>query len=75
MSGLETEEPVLQPRRIDVLLGPGQTARMLHNPCLMVFKDSPESWSRIVVLVRRRFGGSVLVRHFRLTNTGAYHSN
>ena len=36
MSGLETEEPILQPGRIDVLLGQGQTAQVLRNLCLMV---------------------------------------
>ena len=36
MSGLETEEPVLQPGRIDVLLGQGQTAQVLRNLCLIV---------------------------------------
>lgn len=31
MSGLETEEPILKPGRIDVLLGQGQTAQVLRN--------------------------------------------
>lgn len=55
MSGLETEEAILQPGRIDVLLGQGQTAQVLRNLCLMVAKDTPEDWSRIVVLMRRLF--------------------
>lgn len=38
MSGIETEEPILQPGRIDVLLGQGQTAQVLRNLCLMVAK-------------------------------------
>jgi energy-coupling factor transporter ATP-binding protein EcfA2 len=55
MSGLETEEPILQPGRIDVLLGQGQTAQVLRNLCLMVAKDTPDDWSRIVALMRRLF--------------------
>lgn len=55
MSGLETEEPILQPGRIDVLLGQGQTAQVLRNLCLIVAKQSPEDWSRITQLMRRLF--------------------
>ncbi|NTU53713.1 MAG: AAA family ATPase [Chlorobiaceae bacterium] len=55
MSGLETEEPILQPGRIDVLLGQGQTAQVLRNLCLLVHKDSPEDWKRIRQLMMRLF--------------------
>ena len=55
MSGLETEEPILQPGRIDVLLGQGQTAQVLRNLCLLVFKDSPENWRKIASLMKRLF--------------------
>lgn len=55
MSGLETEEPILQPGRIGVLLGQGQTAQVLRNLCLMVFKDAPGDWRRIVTLMERLF--------------------
>jgi ABC-type multidrug transport system ATPase subunit len=55
MSGLETEEPILQPGRIDVLLGQGQTAQVLRNLCLMVAKDTPQDWDRIVQLMQRLF--------------------
>jgi len=55
MSGLETEEPILQPGRIDVLLGQGQTAQVLRNLCLLVFKDAPEDWRRIALLMKRLF--------------------
>lgn len=55
MSGLETEEPILQPGRIDVLLGQGQTAQVLRNLCLLVHKDSPEDWRRITNLMKRLF--------------------
>ena len=55
MSGLETEEPILQPGRIDVLLGQGQTAQVLRNLCLIVAKDTPDDWQRITTLMRRLF--------------------
>lgn len=55
MSGLETEEAILQPGRIDVLLGQGQTAQVLRNLCLMVAKNTPDDWGRIVALMYRLF--------------------
>lgn len=55
MSGLETEEAILQPGRIGVLLGQGQTAQVLRNLCLMVAQDNPEDWKRITQLMRRLF--------------------
>lgn len=56
MSGLETEEKVLKPGAVDVLLGQGQTAQVLRNLCLMVFNQSADDWQRIVGLMRRLFG-------------------
>ena len=55
MSGLDTEEAVLQPGRIDVLLGQGQTAQVLRNLCLTVFQNKPEDWKKIVDLMKRLF--------------------
>ena len=55
MSGLETEEPILQPGRIDVLLGQGQTAQVLRNLCLLVFQNSRGDWQEIVGLTHRLF--------------------
>jgi len=55
MSGLETEEPLLQPGRIDVLLGQGQTAQVLRNLCLMVMRSSSEDWQHITSLMHRLF--------------------
>ena len=55
MSGLETEEPVLQRGRIDVLLGQGQTAQVLRNLCLLVHQGSPQDWQRIVAWMARLF--------------------
>jgi putative AbiEii toxin of type IV toxin-antitoxin system/AAA ATPase-like protein len=55
MSGLEIEEPVLQPGRIGVLLGQGQTAQVLRNLCLMVYQGSRTDWDKIVKLMKRLF--------------------
>ena len=55
MSGLDTEEAVLQPGRIDVLLGQGQTAQVLRNLCLIVCQNAPEDWQKIVELMKRLF--------------------
>jgi ABC-type polar amino acid transport system ATPase subunit len=59
MSGLETEEAILQPGRIDVLLGQGQTAQVLRNLCLMVAKNTPDDWRRVVALMHRLFDVSL----------------
>ena len=55
MSGIETEEPIIQPGRIDVLLGQGQTAQVLRNLCLMVRRKDREAWSQIGRLMKRLF--------------------
>lgn len=60
MSGLETEEPLLQPGRIDVLLGQGQTAQVLRNLCLMVCTASIEDWKRVASLMKRLFNVELL---------------
>lgn len=53
MSGLDTEEPLLQPGRVDVLLGQGRTADVLRNLCLSVARASDEDWLRIVQLMHK----------------------
>jgi ABC-type branched-subunit amino acid transport system ATPase component len=55
MSGLDTEEPVLQPGRVDVLLGQGRTADVLRNLCLAVAKSSTADWQRVSALMQRLF--------------------
>ncbi len=55
MSGVETEEPILRPGRVKVLLGQGRTAQVLRNLCLAVFRNHPEDWRRIVELIDRLF--------------------
>ena len=55
MSGLETEEPILQRGRIDVLLGQGQTAQVLRNLCLLVWQKDRQHWGRVTEWMRRLF--------------------
>lgn len=55
MSGLDTEEPVLQPGRVDVLLGQGRTADVLRNLCLTVARTSMTDWQRVAALMQRLF--------------------
>ena len=59
MSGLDTEEPILQPGRVDVLLGQGRTADVLRNLCLAVANSSRNSsrddWQSVVKLMQRLF--------------------
>ena len=55
MSGLEIEEPVLQPGRVDVLLGQGRTADVLRNLCLVVAKSSMDDWKCVAALMQRLF--------------------
>lgn len=55
MSGLETEEPILQRGRIDVLIGQGQTAQVLRNLCLLVWQEDPRHWTRITEWMGRLF--------------------
>jgi hypothetical protein len=55
MSGLDTEEPILQPGRLDVLLGQGRTADVLRNLCLSVSTSSEDDWTHIVALMHRLF--------------------
>ena len=56
MSGLASEEAELQPGRISVLIGEGQTAQVLRNLCLNVADSYPKSWSRLADEIRRMFG-------------------
>lgn len=55
MSGLDAEEPILQPGRIDVLMGQGQTAQSLRNLCLQVYQNNPGEWDAITDWMSRLF--------------------
>ena len=55
MSGIEAEEPLLHPRRIDVLMGQGRTAQVLRNLCLYVTMRSEAHWDNVAEIMKRLF--------------------
>lgn len=55
MSGIDTEEPLVQEGRINVLMGLGQTAQVLRNLCYMVSEADPADWEAISDLLQRVF--------------------
>ncbi len=63
MSGLTAEEPLLQPGRINVLMGQGETAQVLRNLChQIVEKDADrqeKNWPKIVERIERLFGAKL----------------
>ena len=57
MSGLASEEPLLQQGRIHVLMGQGQTAEVLRNLCYNVSsKDDNSDWQAMVWHIKDLFG-------------------
>ena len=60
MSGLAAVEAELQPGRIDVLLGEGQTAQVLRNICYRIRSESREQWEAIVSKIEELFGVRLL---------------
>jgi predicted ATPase len=56
MTGLLMEEPLLQPGRINVLLGSGRSGETLRNICFSVFERKDDSWSKVVESVAELFG-------------------
>ncbi len=59
MSGIETEEPLVQEGRINVLMGQGQTAQVLRNLCYKVVESDSTAetpgWPVITGLMERIF--------------------
>ena len=64
MSGLVTEEPLIQQGRIDVLMGEGRTAEVLRNLCYNVFDNNKEHWNEIVKTIKTFFGVELLDPQF-----------
>jgi len=69
MSGLAAEEPKIEPGRIDVLLGQGQTAQVLRNICYENYVDDAKGWSEVTKIVEDLFGVKLLPPVF-LTERG-----
>ena len=60
MSGLSATEPMLQPGRVNVLLGEGRTAEVLRNLCLNVFEEHRGLWDDVLVpRMEKIFGATI----------------
>jgi predicted ATPase len=55
MSGISADEAVIQPKRIDYLMGRGSTAEVLRNICLQIRQNSPDDWQEVASLMQRLF--------------------
>jgi ABC-type cobalamin/Fe3+-siderophores transport system ATPase subunit len=55
MSGIESQETLLQEGRINVLMGQGQTAQVLRNLAYMIKENDDDDWSRICRLIEKLF--------------------
>ena len=61
MSGLTSTEAMLQPGRVNVLLGQGRTAEVLRNLCCEVFLEHNTLWDTVLVpRMQKVFGATVL---------------
>jgi len=60
MSGLAADEPVLEPGRVRVLIGEGQTAQVLRNLCYQIYSGSDgAAWDDLKRDVKGLFGVSL----------------
>lgn len=66
MSGLSAEEPKLEPGRINVLLGEGQTAQVLRNMCYQIYERSDEDWENVIRHIDDLFGVEILKPNYIL---------
>lgn len=66
MSGLIATEPKLEPGRINVLLGEGQTAQVLRNLCYQISEKSKETtdWQNLTDQIKELFGVTLLPPQF-----------
>lgn len=60
LSGVSTEEPELQPGRVNVLLGEGRSGEVLRNLCLRSFEQDKEGWERVRKAIRDVFRADML---------------
>lgn len=57
MSGLAAEEPKLEPGRVNVLLGEGQTAQVLRNLCYQIYEQQGQKeWKELCNRIEDLFG-------------------
>ncbi len=60
MSGLISQEDLLQPGSIDRRIGEGRTADVLRNLCYRVYTDAPSNWGLLKNKMQSLFGVSLL---------------
>jgi len=61
MSGLAADEALLQPGKVNVLIGEGQTAQVLRNLCYQIYTETDkQDWDSVVIHIRDLFGVELL---------------
>ena len=55
MSGISTDEAVILPKRVEYLMGMGNTAEVLRNSCLQLHEKSEADWRSVAQLMHRLF--------------------
>jgi ABC-type taurine transport system ATPase subunit len=55
MAGISTDEAVILPKRVEYLMGMGNTAEVLRNHCLQLHERSEADWGSVVQLMQRLF--------------------
>jgi len=68
MSGIDTQETLLQEGRINVLMGQGQTAQVLRNLAYMIYERSSSDWKVIQRLFQKMFMMDVRIPKYNETN-------
>ncbi|HID99799.1 MAG TPA: AAA family ATPase [Thiotrichaceae bacterium] len=55
ISGIITEEPLIQEGRIQVLIGEGKTSEILRNICYQIVETNENDWQSVTYLMKRLF--------------------
>ena len=55
MSGISSDEAVILPKRVEYLMGTGNTAEVLRNSCLQLHERSEADWRSVAQLMHRLF--------------------
>lgn len=55
MAGISADEAVILPKRVEYLMGMGNTAEVLRNQCLQLHEKSETDWRNVAQLMQRLF--------------------
>jgi energy-coupling factor transporter ATP-binding protein EcfA2 len=55
MAGISNDEAVILPKRVEYLMGTGNTAEVLRNHCLQLHEKSESDWRSVAQLMHRLF--------------------